>query len=326
MTDALPAGFTARAPRLDDAQAVANLISACRAVDTREADSTLGEVLDDWADVDLATEAVAVLAPDGGMAGYADILNRSYVVVSVYGYVHPTYRGRGIGGYLLEWGERWTRDRMERAPEGARVVVQHYVVAENADARGLLATAGYEPVRRIYEMEIDLPPDLPLSPPAWPAGVTVRGLVPGEDERACYEAVEDAFRDVWGRPRGAFERFVGMTEREGFDPALWLMAMDGEEIAGLVLGRVVEGMGWVDVVGVRRPWRGRGLGLALLRQLFEAYRTGGVRRVGLSVDAESLTGAPRLYARAGMRVVRSHILYQKELRPGVDLTTAANPA
>jgi mycothiol synthase len=72
----------------------------------------------------------------------------------------------------------------------------------------------------------------------------------------------------------------------------------------------------VDVVAVRRPWRGRGLGLALLRHaLGELYRRG-VREVGLSVDAESITGAPRLYGRAGLRVSSSYALFQKELRPG----------
>jgi hypothetical protein len=37
------------------------------------------------------------------------------------------------------------------------------------------------------------------------------------------------------------------------------------------------------------------------------------------VDAESITGAPRLYGRAGMRLRESYIIHLKELRPGVDL-------
>jgi mycothiol synthase len=73
----------------------------------------------------------------------------------------------------------------------------------------------------------------------------------------------------------------------------------------------------VDVVAVRHTWRGRGLGLALLRHAFGEFYRRGVREVGLSVDAESTTGAPRLYRRAGMRVAGRYImLYQRELRPG----------
>ena len=306
-TDALPEGFSARAPVWDDADAVADLISACILVDGGEGSTTTEELLDDWQDVDLATEAIVVSAPDGRIAGYADVVNRAYVVVSVYGYVHPDYRGRGVGAYLVAWGESWTRDRIPHAPEHARVVVQHYVSASNESARRLLEGAGYAPVRGVYTMAIDLEQAPP--PPEWPEGLKVRTFVPGYDERATHEAVEDAFRDVWGRPYSPFERFVKRTEHEVFDPSLWFLAWDGPEIAGTALCKLVAGQGWVDVVGVRRPWRGRGLGLALLRHAFGEYHRRGIKRVGLSVDAESVTGAPRLYSRAGMHITNDYIVY-----------------
>ena len=324
MAGGLPPGFVARPPTTEDATEVAALIGACRAVDTNVGGMEVAELLDDWAGIELATEAVVVATPDGRLAGYADVLNWVHAVVSVYGYVHPGWRGRGLGRFLVGWGEAWTRTGMARAPAGARIVVQHFVVVTNEGAQRLLAAAGYEPVRRVYEMETELDGAPPA--PEWPAGIAVRRFVPGRDERSTFEAVEDAFRDVWGRPPGTFERFRGMIEREGFDPGLWLLAVDGEEIAGAALGKAVAGEGWVDVVGVRRPWRGRGLALALLRALFAAYRARGVERVGLSVDAESATGAPRHYDRAGMRVVRSYVLYRKELRPGADPSAAVGLA
>jgi len=156
--------------------------------------------------------------------------------------------------------------------------------------------------------------------PHWPEGISMRTFASDQDERAVFEAVEDAFRDTWGRPRGTFERFVGMTERENFDPSLWFLAMDGDEIAGITLCKTLAGEGWVDVVGVRRPWRNRGLGLALLRHALTKYHRRGTHKISLSVDAESITGAPRLYGRAGMRVRESYIIHLKELRPGVDLS------
>ena len=317
-TNALPEGFSVRAPVRDDADAVADLISACILVDGGEDSATTEELLDDWDDVDLATEAVVVSAPDGRMAGYADVVNRAHVVVSVYGYVHPEYRGRGVGAYLVGWGESWMWDRISLAPEDARVVVQHYVSASNESARRLLEDAGYAPVRGVYTMAIGLEQSPP--PPEWPEGLRVRTFSPGQDERATHEAVEDAFRDVWGRPYSPYQRFVKMTEHEVFDPSLWFLAWDGPEIAGLTLCKLVAGQGWVDVVGVRRQWRGRGLGLALLRHAFGEYHRRGIKRVGLSVDAGSVTGAPRLYSRAGMHVTNNYIMYQRELRPGIDVT------
>ena len=39
------------------------------------------------------------------------------------------------------------------------------------------------------------------------------------------------------------------------------------------------------------------------------------------MDSQNVTGVSRLCDRAGMRVVRQFVTYEKELRPGVDLTT-----
>ena len=312
-----PGRLRGETPLREDAEGVVALIAASERADTGASDMSLDELTDDWHELDLAGEAMVVAAPDGSIAGYADLINRSFVTVSVYGYVHPDHRGRGVGSYLLTWGERWARDRITRAPENARVVVQHYINAKNEVACRLLEGAGCAPVRGVYVMETEL--DEAPPPPHWPENVSVHTFVPGWDERATYEAAEDAFRGLWGRPRNTFEGFLRETEKESFDPSLWSLARDGDEIAGVVLCKVLEEGGWVTVVGVRRPWRKRGLGLALLRHAFAEYHRRRVCKVGLSVDAESLTGAPRLYGRAGMRVRDSYVIHLKELRPGIHL-------
>ncbi len=80
-------------------------------------------------------------------------------------------------------------------------------------------------------------------------------------------------------------------------------------------------MGWVDSLGMRRPWRRRGLALVLLHHSFGEFYRRGKCKVGLEVDAQSLTGATRLYEKAGMHVDRQYANYEKELRPGGDLST-----
>ena len=133
---------------------------------------TVEELVGDWQESEPSEEAVVVTAPDGRVAAYADVLNRSYVSVSVYGYVHPEYRGRGVGSYLVRWGEEWARERMDRAPEGARVAVQHYVNTLNEPAQRLLETSGYAAVRGYYRMSIELEQAPP--PPEWPVGMGAR--------------------------------------------------------------------------------------------------------------------------------------------------------
>jgi len=110
-----------------------------------------------------------------------------------------------------------------------------------------------------------------------------------------------------------------------FDPTLWLLAMDGDQIAGISLNAAQADddpdVGWVSSLGVLRPYRRKGLGLALLQHSFAEFYRRGKRKVGLGVDAYSLTGATRLYERAGMHVARQFSTFEKELRPGHELST-----
>ncbi len=92
-----------------------------------------------------------------------------------------------------------------------------------------------------------------------------------------------------------------------------MIARSGADIAGVSLGKMVGETGWIDNVGVLRAWRRRGIGLALLRESFRVFYVRGVRDVRLSVDASSLTGAPRLYERAGMVSLSEELLYEKAI-------------
>ena len=65
---------------------------------------------------------------------------------------------------------------------------------------------------------------------------------------------------------------------------------------------------------------GRGIALALLHHAFREFKKRGQQRVGLGVDATSLTGANRLYEEAGMKPTRQINVFEKELRSGVDLS------
>ena len=167
--------------------------------------------------------------------------------------------------------------------------------------------------------------------PEWPAGITLRTMVVGQDERAVFQAVRDSFKDHWGVIERPFEeeytRWKFWVESdEDFDPSLFFLAIDGNEIAGVSLcQRKVSDdpeMGWVGTLGVRRPWRRRGLGSALLLHSFREFHRRGKCKVGLGVDAQSLTGATGLYLKAGMHPdpARQFNLYEKELRSGIDMS------
>ncbi|MFQ6102209.1 MAG: GNAT family N-acetyltransferase [Anaerolineae bacterium] len=327
----LPENFAARPATMDDVEAVVELLNACSIEQIGRPRVEVDEIRTDWQQptFNLETDTLVVFAPDGKLAGHAALWDSGpHVRIFVAGDVHPEYKGQGIGTSLCQWAEERARQAVSKAPEGARVVLMQEKLSTNEPARALLREQGYQLVRHGFRMVIEmngLPPE-----PIVPAGLTIRTFARERDARAVVQAVREAFQDHWGYVEQPFEEEYQewvhwMDNDPRYDPSLWFLAVDGEEIAGLSLccPRTVEDpeMGWVDALGVRRPWRRRGLALALLHHSFgELYRRG-KRKVGLGVDAQSLTGATRLYKKAGMHVDRRYDTYENELRPGEDLST-----
>jgi GNAT superfamily N-acetyltransferase len=136
----------------------------------------------------------------------------------------------------------------------------------------------------------------------------------GRDEHAAWAAVQEAFRDNYGHVDFPFESWrAWLMDHPEWRPELSFIAWDGDEIAGATMCYNFFNGGWVRQLGVRRPWRKRGLGLALLHHVFGEFYARGVNKVGLGVDAENLTGATRLYERAGMHIKLDYARFEKKL-------------
>lgn len=271
-----------------------------------------------------------VLTPEGKAVGYIEVWDVSPVPVRiwVWGRVHPDYEGQGIGTQMMEWAEARAREAIDRAPAEAQVVMESATISSITAAHDLMRGREMELTRHFYTMRIDMEAEPPA--PVWPEGMTVKTMVVGQDEEKTIRASDDAFKDHWGYVEQPFEEVFKrwqhfMENDETFDASLWFLAMDGDEIAGISLcWPKADGhpeMGWVGTLGVRRNWRRKGLGLALLQHSFGEFWKRGQRSVGLGVDASSLTGATRLYERGGMYVWKQMDSYRKVLRPGKDLST-----
>jgi mycothiol synthase len=267
-------------------------------------------------DFDWGKDAWLAVAADGQRAlGFAHLQPVERTDLQAFATVLPDARGRGIGAALLAHIEERASEAMDRFAPDAHVVLQQWITAANEPARRLLEQSGYQVVRRMWGMIVDLVEE----PPAviWPEGITVRTPVTEADLRATHAASREAFRDHWGYAEQPYEDFARSNiEIDTFDPSLWFMVMDGDEVAGVMLGEMLPDRGWVNDLAVRRPWRGRGLGEALLRHSFGAFYRRGLRTVALGVDSQNLTGATRLYERVGMRVERQYDICEKVLRAG----------
>ena len=321
MTNTLPEGYEVRRPTMDDVEAVSDLLNVCDIEEYGEPDITLDDLRTEWQapTFHLDSDAWMVTAPGGKLVGYADMGQRQHAKIYVFVRVLPEYAGQGIGEHLLQLAEAWGRQHMAEADPQVRVTLNSWASFNNEVAQQRLERAGYEVIRRNWRMEIDME----AAPPEaeWPEGVTIRTFQPGM-ERQVFDMIDTAFQDHWGHMPGNFEEWRHWTiERETFDPTLWFLAFEGEQIAGGSLCTTFMDIGWVDTLAVLRPWRRNGLGMALLLHSFGEFYRRGRRKVGLGVDSQNLTGAARLYERAGMHVARQYISYQKELRAGKELST-----
>jgi mycothiol synthase len=322
----LAPGYSYRPPTEDDIPGIIALINAFDTYFVGHSDDySPDDISEDWSHLNPQTDAWVFFVPDGRMAGYGTETNMDYGKLQIDGYTHPEHRGKGIGSAIIALGEARAATQVEQQPEGARVMLYDSVLVEDTAAHALLEARGFGLVRTHWRMGIEL--DAPPHAPAWPAGITMRTFTSGSDERAVFDTIEESFQDHWGHtPRNYDEWLHRHVTRPDFDPSLWFLALagadstDGAEIAGVSTCRMRPSGGWVGTLAVRRPWRRHGLGLALLYQSFGEFYRRGVTSVGLGVDAQSLTGATRLYERAGMHPTMRIATFARELRPGVDLS------
>jgi mycothiol synthase len=295
-----------RSPRLDELAALTDLIN-------RDSDELYGEreasveTMRMWLTgpkLDSETD-IRVAVVDDEFRGYVDVDPDPEPTYWVDLRV-PLSEPDDVRVALLDWVEGRARER------GGEVLRVHAASTDEPIKR-LLEERGSRVIRHFYRMRIEL--DHEPSEPRWPAGLTLRTATP-DDAETVYAAHQESFEDHWEHTRMPFEEWQHWLMREGFDPTLWFVLEDGGEVAAVELCREHEGearLGWVSVLGVRKHSRRRGLGRALLLHAFHEFRRRGFHAAALGVDAESLTGANRLYESAGMRVVRQSDVYEKAL-------------
>jgi mycothiol synthase len=311
----LPAPYTARPLTADDARAVTDLMAACELHDIGEVQIELEDIVGDWQrpSFDLATQSVGVLDERGRLVAYGEVYQARRAEV----YVLPEARGRGVGSELMAWTWRLARE------QGGTLVGQT-VPERVSDAVALFKAHGYRPMWTSWILE--LPEGAELAEGTLPAGIEIRAMVPGQDERAAYQTVEEAFNEWPDRDPVAYEDWAAVVlQRPGFEPWQLLLAVekdeeeagdnDGatEQVVGVCFVIASVDTGWVQYLAVRRDRRGRGIARALLLRAFSESRARGMRRAELNTDTR--TGALDLYLHVGMQVKETFVHWARDLEP-----------
>lgn len=285
-----------RSLRTEDAEQVAALFAETFGASRRlDAEDIRAWVRNDA----LKPEWLRVLEVDGRIVGYGDIWIDDVVELDV--------AAPGHWDVFFDWAESEAREH------GGKRVRVHF--SPGHDLEELAAQRGYAYWRSSYTMEIDVvdPPDAQLPP-----GLELRTFHDGVDDETLRAMLNHVFAadPFWHEVSGLNFREFYLHAR-GYDPSLWFLAWDGDQLAGFALSFPERGgdveLGWVATLGVAPAWRRRGLGEALLRAAFQALHARGLRRVGLGVDAENATGALRLYERAGMRKIRQADVWELQV-------------
>jgi len=177
---------------------------------------------------------------------------------------------------------------------------------------------GYRIVRTLVEMT--RPPGEPVVSQPAPSGLEVRPASAAH-YHAIWNAWEEACADHWGYARRDKNDFLRWTTSRLFQPELWKIAWDGDQVAGLVLNYVDERRnawigrrrGYTQDVFARRPWRRRGVARWLLSESIRMFAEMGMEETYLGVDTENRSGAHVLYESLGYAPSRRHFAYRKPL-------------
>jgi mycothiol synthase len=259
----------------------------------------------------LAGQVWVAETADGGLIACGDVVRVDQVLMLRL-WVLPEHRGIRLESILLAVAEQSAYEMSrEEGAHTQRLFAQ--ATGSHPEVRQALLQSDFFAVSTYEQMELVLD-RVPENPSAI-AGISIRPIVGGQDEQAVvYRADEEAFLDERGYTPRTFDRWrrrLRQGKETGETSSVWLIAWDADEIAGAALGEIIQGVGWIHHLGVRRPWRRRGLGLALTLAALDSFYRQGIRTVRLNVDAESLTGAHQLYRRLGFLVCDTYSNFEK---------------
>ncbi|HEX9058320.1 MAG TPA: GNAT family N-acetyltransferase [Ktedonobacterales bacterium] len=310
-TSDLPQPVAIRAAKPSDLHAVLRIRTALELSEDGLPHMTADRLAAEWEALGprLASQVWVAEAADGSLLACAELIRQN----EMFGprlWVLTDHCDHGFELALLHCAEQ--RACAIGREEGAHSVhlfaqakSSHPAMQRTLQQSGFVITSMYEQMVRALS---ELPPT-----PGVIAGIEIRPFALGQAAEVVYRADEEAFQDERGHTPRTFEQWRQRLQLSGeaFDPSLWLIAWDADEVAGAALGEVIQQIGWIHHLSVRRPWRHRGLGAALTRSALGAFYRQGIGTVRLNVDAQSLTNAHQLYRRLGFAVTHTYANYAK---------------
>lgn len=259
---------------------------------------------------------------DGEVIGYQRVFWYEELdetrIYKLFGYLLPTWRHKGIGRAMFHQAERRLTEIAATHPAGLPRFLESECADTETGKEALIKSEGYDAVRHSFIMvrsDLENIPDLAL-----PEGVNIRPVLP-EHYQKINDASREAFQDHWGYSLDLEETVEQWFENPNFDPTLWRVAWEGDQVVGMVLNFIDKRAnevyrhkrGWTENICVRRPWRKKGIARALIVDSLHALKERGMLEAALGVDTENVSGALRLYQGLGYQPIKRISIYRKPL-------------
>lgn len=229
----------------------------------------------------------------------------------------PEWRGQGIEVAMIQWCEARLQEIAADHPQDSQRFYQTYSNEFKTSFNAILESLSYTPERYFIEMSRTLE-DIPIA--ELPPGIDARPVKKG-DERKVWDTANEAFRDHWGYAEPKEEHYTSYTSSKYFQPELWQVAWDGDEVVSSVMNFIDHDYnqkhnrqrGWTENISTLKAWRKRGIAKALIVRSMHMHKAKGMTEVGLGVDTNNPNGALQLYQSLGYHKDKTFINYRKPM-------------
>lgn len=325
--------------REGDIPALVEFVNACAAVDSFDKTTSVEELTDNF-NQPMSEPLKQVLIIDGpkqagleegtvlamARAVCLDDADAGQRLYQMRVRIHPAVREMGLDTFLSSHMLAHIRAYEASGEVPERDNVQLLAISREEDrlSRSIYEGMGLKPVRYAWTMERSL--DVPISQPKEIEGVLIRSYNRPDDNEGARNAYNNSFIDHFEFHAMPPEIWEYIASRPEARPDLsWLAEIKEGDDAGGFAGfciceineksneRTGHNEGWIGLLGTIRGWRGVGLGKSLLLRGLNSLKEAGMETALLGVDAESPTGANRLYESVGFTIRNFEILYKAPL-------------
>lgn len=299
-----------------DWSAIAHLFQACQTVDHLSEDESLAELklslsspnVNPEKDIRLWTNAESQLL---GLVGIEPQPSKIGIDGYVGFYIHPSVRASNLGQEMMRWCEKRIREigQQTRQP----VQLRTYTLEQQTEHNQLLQRRGFKVDRKFITMAKSLESDVLV--PELPSGFRLSHVQGKQDLSAWVDLFNESFVDHWDHHELTLKQAEYWQIQPDYQAELDLVviAPNGTFAAFCRCHFNSDQIGWIDWLGTRRGFRKLGLGKTILLAGLSQLQKAGVTTVKLSVDADSLTGATKLYQAVDFKPVTPWFSWVKPL-------------